>query len=135
MTAHEKANTIPDPFQFPTASLKVLMMHDEVFQNSNRFLELTPEINAGAELITGANIERLLSLLPQRVRMEVDNLNTVESTTEKRQAQYNTIRVWVSECQRRLLCQGTEIQETKEMHVTMITGHSIDHTGAGQNGG
>ena len=37
MIAHEKANTIPDPFQFPTASLKVLMMHDEVFQNSNRF--------------------------------------------------------------------------------------------------
>ena len=76
MTAHEQANTIPDPFQFATASLKVLMMHYEIFGNSDR-------INAGAELITGANIERLLNLLPQSVRMEVSNLSTVESTTDQ----------------------------------------------------
>ena len=61
---------------------KVLMMHDEIFGNSNRFLELTPEINAGAELIAGANIERLRNLLPQRVRMEFSNLSTVESTND-----------------------------------------------------
>ena len=71
MKAHETASVIPDPHGSPTASLKVLRAHAEVFENSDRFLQLTPESNAIATLTTGANVEKLLNLLPQRVRMKL----------------------------------------------------------------
>ena len=41
--AHELAGPIPDPHNFPPATLKVLRNHAEIFDHSDRFLLLTPE--------------------------------------------------------------------------------------------
>ena len=85
MVAHEFANTIPDPYTSSTAALKVLRNHYEIFEHAERFISLTSEENAAQTLMTGSNVEKLLNLLPQRVRMSDPNLGILEVNEEKRQ--------------------------------------------------
>ena len=65
MRAHELSGPIPDPHNFPSASLKVLRSHAKIFEHSDRFLLLTPKKTAASNLTSGANVEMLLNLLPQ----------------------------------------------------------------------
>ena len=87
MKAHAAAGIIPDPHLVPTAALTTLRAHAEVFENTDRFLQLTSEVNTRAMLTTGANVQMLLQLLPSRVR-DIDNLSVVETDNSLRDLQY-----------------------------------------------
>ena len=43
MQAHERTEPIPDPHQKTPGSLKVLQLHAEIIEHSDRYLSLTPE--------------------------------------------------------------------------------------------
>ena len=121
MKAHKAAIIISHSHGAPTAALKVLRAHAEVFENTDRFLQLTPESNAIATLTTGANVKKLLNLLPPGVR-DFDNFSIVELDDDKRQSQYDVIRKWVNNSRQILLVQGTEIKDKNETHITLVTG-------------
>jgi len=84
MQAHELSGPIPDPHHKPLGSLKVLQIHAEVQKHSDRYLMLTPEETAASNLMSGENVERLLNLLPQRVRMDTEGLSKVELDENRR---------------------------------------------------
>ena len=121
MMAHEFASTIPDPYTSSTAALKVLRTHYEILEHAERFISLTSEENAAQTLMTGSNVEQLLNLLPQRVRMSDANLGIVEVNEEKRQRQYEAIKKWINDSQQFLLLQGTRLEDKVETHVAMAT--------------
>ena len=133
MRAHELAGPIPDPHNFPPATLKALRNHAEIFDHSDRFLLLTPEKSASSTLTSGANVEMLLNLLPQQVRMTHEKLGKVELDEDKRKAQYNAIKDWINSCKQFLLKQDTLIKETNESHVTLVAGRG-EQQGTEQQG-
>ena len=92
MQAHERTGTIPDPHERTQGLLKVLQLHAEIIEHSDRYLSLTPEKTAASNLMNGANVETLLNLLPQRVRMDTEGLSKVELDEHRRKAQYETFK-------------------------------------------
>ena len=87
-----KAGLIPEPFQFPAASLKVLRGHYEVLEHAARFIELSNDTNAASEIMTGGNLTKILDLLPKRLQMTESDLEIAETDVKKRTAQYMSIK-------------------------------------------
>ena len=77
MLAHEKAGEIPDPHTKSgiQGTLRVLQLHSEILEHADRFLKLTKEATAVSNLVSGANIQILLNLLPQRIRLDLSGLS------------------------------------------------------------
>ena len=73
MSTHMKTGTIPDPGYYPEAALKVLRSHAECMEHAARFIELSNDPAADAEIMTGANLKQILNLLPLRIRQEDDD--------------------------------------------------------------
>ena len=116
-----KTGTIPDPGYQPEAALKVLRSHAECMEHAARFIELSNDPAADAEIMTGANLKQILNLLPLRIRQEDDDFNTAETNVEKRKGQYLKIRDWVNKMQQKLILGGTNQTEKSETKVTMVT--------------
>ena len=57
MNMHLKAGTIPDPSYHPEAALKILRSHYECMEHAARFIELSKDANAEAEIMTGSNLK------------------------------------------------------------------------------
>ena len=57
-------------------------------EHAARFIELSDDENADAEIMTGGNLRQILDLLPLRIRQEDDSLNTAETNVSRRKAQY-----------------------------------------------
>ena len=68
-------------------------------EHAARFIELSKDANAEAEIMTGSNLKQILSLMPLRIRQEDDSLNTAETNVVKRKAQYMKIKAWVGKIQ------------------------------------
>ena len=107
MNMHIKIGTIPDPSYHPEAALKVLRGHFECMEHAARFIELSKDANADAEIMTGSNLKQILNLMPLRIRQEDDSLNTAETNVSKRKAQYMKIKDWVGKIQQKLILGGT----------------------------
>ena len=58
MNTHIKTGTIPDPSYYPEAALKVLRGHFECMEHAARFIELSNDPNADAEIMTGGNLKQ-----------------------------------------------------------------------------
>ena len=55
MDTHLKVGKIPDPSSHPEAALRVLRGHHECMEHASRFIELSNDANAEAEVMTGSN--------------------------------------------------------------------------------
>ena len=103
MNMHIKTGTIPDPSYHPEAALRVLRGHFECMEHAARFIEVSEDANADAEIMTGGNLKQILNLLPLRIRQEDDSLNTAETNVSKRKDQYMKIKDWVGKIQQTLI--------------------------------
>ena len=121
MSAHQKAGPIPDSHFHPEAALKVLRGHFEVMEHAARFIELSEDDNAASEIMTGGNLTKILNLLPLRIRQDDDSLETAETNASKRTDQYMKSKKWVAKIQKKLIVQGTKLDEKVENPVAMIT--------------
>ena len=121
MNTHMKTGTIPDPSYYPEAALKVLRGHFECMEHAARFIELSNDPNADAEIMTGSNLKQILNLLPLRFRQEDDSLNTAETNVSRRKDQYLKIKDWVGKMQQKLILRGTKQNEKSETKVAMVT--------------
>ena len=128
MRAHELSGPIPDPHHKPLGSLKVLQIHAEVLEHSDRYLLLTSEETAASNLMSGTNVETLLNLLPQRLRMDTEGLSKVELDESKRKAQYDALKAWINRNKQHLLEQDIQAEKTYEPHVSLVAG-----SGSGQS--
>ena len=77
MSAHIKAGVITEPFQFPAAALKFQKGHYEVLGHAAKFIELSNDTNAASEIMTGANLTKIIDLLPKRLQMTECNWGRV----------------------------------------------------------
>ena len=111
MSAHLKAGSIPDPSLHPEAALKVLRGHFECMEHAARFIDLSDNKNADAEIMTGGNLRQILNLLPLRIRQEDDSLNTAETNVSRRKDQYMKIKDWVGKMQQKLILRGTKLDK------------------------
>ena len=134
MKAHAAAGNFPDPHLRLTAALSTLRAHADVFENTDRFLQLTSEANAKATLTTGTNVQLLLQLLPSRVR-DIDNLSAVKTDDNLRDIQYEAVKKWINKSKENLLLQGTEIKDKTEASVTLITGQPEGYNRGNTNTG
>ena len=121
MSTHLKTGSIPDPSYHPEAALKVLRGHFECMEHAAGFIELSDDVNADAEIMTGGNLKQILDLLPLRMRQEDDSLNTAETNVSRRKYQYMKIKEWVGKMQQKLIPGGTKLDEKPETKVTIVT--------------
>ena len=121
INAHLKARSIPDPSYHPEAALKVLTGYYECMEHAARFIELSKDANAEAEIMTGSNLKQILSLMPLRIRQEDDSLNTAETNVVKRKTQYMKIKAWVGKIQQKLIMAGTKRNEATGTQIAMVT--------------
>ena len=68
--------------------------------------------------MTGANLTKILDLLPKRLRMTESDLKIAETDVEKRTAQYMSIKEWLTETQKTHILQGTKLEEKADTTVT-----------------
>ena len=71
-----KTGKIPDPSYHPEAALKTLRSHAECMEHANRFITLSNDPAADAEIMTGANLKQILNLLPLRIRQQDKEFHT-----------------------------------------------------------
>ena len=121
MNSHMKAGKIPDPSYHPEAALKILRAHAECMEHAERFITLSNDPAADAEIMTGANIKQILNLLPLRIRQQDKEFNTAATDVEKRKRQYLKIKDWVSEILEQLVLGGTSQNELPDSKVAMVT--------------
>ena len=117
MSTHLKTGSIPDPSLHPEAALKILRGHFECMEHAARFIELSDDENADAEIMTGGNLRQILDLLPLRIRQEDDSLNTAETNVSRRKAQYMKIKEWVAKMQQKLILRGTKLDENQKQRL------------------
>ena len=86
MKSHEKTGKIPDPSYYPEAALRILRCHAECMEHAERFITLSNDPAADAEIMTGANLKQILNLLPLRIRQQDKALHTAETNVERRKA-------------------------------------------------
>ena len=116
-----RTGKIPDPSYHPEAALKILRAHAECMEHAERFITLSNDPAADAEIMTGANIKQILNLLPLRIRQQEREFNTAATDVEKRKKQYLKIKEWVSEILEQLVLAGTSQHESSASKVTMVT--------------
>ena len=121
MRTHAKAGRIPDPSYSPEAALKVLRAHAECMEHAERFINLSNDPAADAEIMTGTNIKDILALLPLRIRQQDKEFNTAATNVEKRKKQYLKVKEWVSEILEQLVLAGTSQHESSTSKVAMVT--------------
>ena len=92
MRSHMKAGRIPDPSYSPEGALKVLRAHAETMEHAERFINLNKDPKAEAEIMSGANIKDILSLLPLRIRQQDKEFKTAAMDVEERKKQYLKIK-------------------------------------------
>ena len=90
-------------------------------EHAARFIELSNDPNADAEIMTGGNLKQILNLLPLRFRQEDDSLNTAETNVSKRKDQYMKIKDWVGKMQQKLILRGTKLDKKPETKIAMVT--------------
>ena len=121
MRTHAKAGRIPDPSYSPEAALKVLRAHAECMEHAERFINLSNDPAADAEIMTGTNIKDILALLPLRIRQQDKEFNTAATNVEKRKKQYLKVKKWVREILEQLVLAGTSQHESSTSKVAMVT--------------
>merc|ERR1712102_101076 len=121
MRAHTKAGRIPDPSYSPEAALKVLRAHAECMEHAERFINLSNDPAADAEIMSGANLKDILNLLPLRIRQQDKEFKTAATNVEERKKQYLKIKEWVREILEQLVLSGTSQHESSSTKVTMVT--------------
>ena len=95
METHLKIGKIPDPSNHPEAALKALIAHYDCMEHASRFIDLSSDDGAEAEIMTGAYLKKILSFLPLRVRQDNDEFDKAETNATKRRAQYRKIKAWI----------------------------------------
>ena len=90
-------------------------------EHAARFIDLSNDPAADAEIMTGANLKQILNLLPLRIRQQDDEFNTAETNVAKRKDQYLKIKDWVNKMLQKLVLGGTSQNEKSETKVTMVT--------------
>ena len=53
-------------------------------EHAARFIDLSNDPAADAEIMTGANLKQILNLLPLRIRQQDDEFNTAETNVAKK---------------------------------------------------
>ena len=61
METHLKIGKIPDPSNHPEAALKALIAHYECMEHASRFIDLSSDEGAEAEIMTGTYLKKILS--------------------------------------------------------------------------
>ena len=89
-------------------------------EHAERFITLSNDLAADAEIMTGANLKQILNLMPLRIRQQDKALHTAETNVERRKAQYLKIKDWVNEMLETLVLGGTSQNEKSETKVTMV---------------
>ena len=135
MGAHMKTGKIPDPSYYPEAALKILRSHAECMEHANRFITLSNDPAADAEIMTGANLKQILNLLPLRIRQQDKEFHTAETNVEKRKKQYLKIKEWVSEMLETLVLGGTSQSEKPDTKVTEVVVNDHQQDGNRQTNG
>ena len=121
METHLKIGKIPDPSNHPEAALKALIAHYECMEHASRFIDLSSDEGAEAEIMTGTYLKKILSFLPLRVRQDDDEFDKAETNATKRRAQYKKIKAWILKIREKLLTSGTRLEEDTTEKVTMVT--------------
>ena len=113
MDTHLKVGKIPDPSTHPEAALKALRAHHECMEHASRFIELSNDTSAEAEIMTGSNLKQILGFLPLRVRQEDDSFDKAETNASKRKNQYMKVKSWIGKIHEKLLMSGIKVDEKK----------------------
>ena len=121
METHLKIGKIPDPSNHPEAALKALIAHYECMEHASRFIDLSSDEGAEAEIMTGTYLKKILSFLPLRVRQDDDEFDKAETNATKRRAQYKKIKAWILKIREKLLTSGTRLEEDTTEKVAMVT--------------
>ena len=91
LRAHLAAGEIPDPHMTPYEICeKVLNKHHEVIKKTERFLSLSSREDADIEILTESNLTKLLDLLPNRIRMEINVLSAPAANVKERRGRCRT---------------------------------------------
>merc|ERR1711873_318663 len=75
METHLTIGKIPDPSNHPEAALKALTAHHECMEHASRFIDLSSDESAEAEIMTGTYLKKILSFLPLRIRQNDDEFD------------------------------------------------------------
>ena len=73
-----------------------------------------------SNLVSGANIQILLNLLPQRIRVDLSGLSKAVLDERARRNQYKTIKEWIWSNKQNLLMQGIRTDETNRSGVALV---------------
>ena len=60
MNTHLRVGKIPDPSTHPEAALRALRAHQECMEHASRFIDLSNDTSAEAEIMTGSNLKQIL---------------------------------------------------------------------------
>ena len=126
MMEHKKAGEIPDPHNKNgiQATLRILQLHSEVLDYAERFLALTEEETAESNMVSGTNIQILLNLLPQRVRVDIEGMSKAVLDEKKRKNQYEKFKKWVLDNKQILLTQGVKAEETNRSEIALVANNN-----------
>ena len=122
MIEHKKAGEIPDPHNKNgiQGALRRLQLHAEVLDHADRFLALTEEETAESNMVSGTNIQNLLNLLPQRVRVDIEGMSKAVPDEKERKIQYKKFKKWITDNIQILLAQGVKAEETNRSEITLV---------------
>ena len=90
-------------------------------EHASRFIELSNDTSAEAEIMTGSNLKQILGFLPLRVRQEDDSFDKAETNASKRKTQYMKVKSWIGKIHEKLLMSGVKLDEKTETQITMVT--------------
>ena len=91
------AGKIPDPLKNPYEIYKrTLDKHHEIIKKTEHFLSLSAEKDADAEMLSDPNWSKILDLLPNRIRVESEILNTPATNLEEKCVQYGEFKQWIT---------------------------------------
>ena len=75
---------------------KTLDEHHEIIKKTEHFLSLSSEKDADIEILTEPNWTKILDLLPNRIRVESEILNTPATNLEEKRVQYDEFKQWIT---------------------------------------
>ena len=90
-------------------------------EHASRFIELSNDKSAEAEIMTGSNLKQILGFLPLRVRQEDDSFVKAETNASTRRTQYMKIKSWIGKIHEKLLMSGIKVDEKFDTQVTIVT--------------
>merc|ERR1711893_213031 len=90
-------------------------------EHAERFIKLSNDPRADAEIMSGTNLKDILNLLPLRIRQQDKEFKTAATIVEERKNQYLKIKEWVREILEQLVLSGTSQHESLTTKVAMVT--------------